>query len=98
MTPRDVHQQAGLQARVKELENERDALAAAMPSEGADAALAYAVEKSRADRLQAEVERLQTISLCRCGDGFSLTDPGTCGNCLATYYAVPRTSGLRGEP
>lgn len=54
----DDHQQP-LEARVKELEDERDSLAAAMPSEGSDAALAYAVEKSRADRLQAEVERLK---------------------------------------
>jgi hypothetical protein len=35
-------------------EAERDALAAAMPSEGADAALAYAVEKSRANKAERE--------------------------------------------
>ena len=37
-------------------------------------------------RLRAEVERLNKLSTCRCGDGFTLTYPGTCGNCLATYY------------
>jgi len=45
-------------------------------------------QRAEIDRLQAEVERLNKLSTCRCGDGFSLTDPGTCGNCLATYYSV----------
>lgn len=39
-------------AETKESEKERDALAAAMPSEGADAALAYAAMKAERDRLQ----------------------------------------------
>jgi len=38
---------------------ERDALAAAMPSEGADAALAYAVEKTRAEKAEAELARVR---------------------------------------
>lgn len=40
--------------RIEQLQRERDALAAAMPSEGADAALAYAVEKSARERAEAD--------------------------------------------
>jgi hypothetical protein len=44
--------------RAEQAERERDAMAAAMPSEGADAALAYAVERSRADKLARLAEKL----------------------------------------
>src|SRR3990167_4420103 len=47
-----------LQAEVARLRDERDALAAAMPSEGADAALAYAVEHSRAEAAEARLATL----------------------------------------
>ena len=46
---------ATLERRLKETEAERDALAAAMPSEGADAALAYAAMKTERDALRAEI-------------------------------------------
>lgn len=44
---------------------ERDALAAAMPSEGADAALAYAAEKTLREKAEAECERLRdALQVC----------------------------------
>lgn len=30
-----------------------------------------------------EIERLKVLATCRCGDGFTESDPGTCGNCRA---------------
>jgi len=36
--------------------------------------------------LKKGVEFLKRTSTCKCGDGFTEEDPGTCGNCLATYY------------
>jgi len=28
-----------------------------------------------------EIERLKSLATCACGDGFTATDPGICGNC-----------------
>lgn len=33
--------------------------------------------------LRAEIVRLKALATCRCGDGFTANDPGTCGNCMA---------------
>ena len=33
------------------------------------------------NKLRAENERLKQLATCRCGDMFSESDPGTCGNC-----------------
>jgi len=49
----DDYRRVNDMATIARLTDERDALAAAMPSEGADAALAYAVEKSRAEKAEA---------------------------------------------
>ena len=53
----------------------------------------YLREGRQRDRLQVEVdwlkkdvEFLKRTSTCKCGDGFTEDDPGTCGNCLATRY------------
>ena len=53
----------------------------------------YLREGRQRDRLQVEVdwlkkdvEFLKRTSTCKCGDGFTEEDPGTCGNCLATRY------------
>jgi len=45
--------QTNLDDELAEVKKERDALAAAMPSEGADAALAYAAEHTRAEKAEA---------------------------------------------
>ena len=42
-------------------------------------------KKDQTDQ-RAEMERLNKLSTCRCGNVFTAKDPGTCGNCLATYY------------
>ncbi len=46
---------------IAELRAERDALAAAMPSEGADAALAYAAMKTERDALRADAQRYRWL-------------------------------------
>lgn len=48
-----------LERELAAVTEERDALAAAMPSEGADAALAYAAEKTLREKAEAECERLR---------------------------------------
>lgn len=50
---------AHLAEKNKRLRDERDALAAAMPSEGADAAMAYAAEHSKALTLAADLEKVR---------------------------------------
>lgn len=52
-------------AELAAVTEERDALAAAMPSEGADAALAYAAEKTLREKAEAECERLRdALQVC----------------------------------
>ena len=33
----------------------------------------------------AEIKRLNKLSTCGCGDGFTESDPGHCGNCTVQY-------------
>jgi len=35
----------------------------------------------------AERDALKELATCACGDGFTTSDPGTCGNCLAATNA-----------
>ena len=41
-----------------------------------------------------EIERLQMLTFCGCGDQFTAHDPGTCGACVAGMTCAPgRTLG-----
>ena len=44
------------------------------------------LQKKEVTKLEEDLKWARTISTCNCGDGFTAEDPGTCGNCLATYY------------
>lgn len=36
------------------------------------------------DELRAKISQLKTLTICRCGDSFTVDDPGQCGNCTVS--------------